>query len=51
MIYPSKGLVKSDSRDTLNRGTVCKLVISIIPMLSPHEYTILYSEKSTVGTL
>ena len=40
MIYPSKGLVKSDSRDTLNRGTVCRLVICIIPTLGPHEYTI-----------
>ena len=50
-IYPSKGLVKSDSRDTLNKGAVCRLVICIIPMLGPHEYTIVYSEKLTVGTL
>ena len=50
-IYPNKGLVKSDSRDTLNRGSLQTIVICIIPILGPHEYTIVYSEKTTVGTL
>ena len=47
----SQGSVKSDSEDTLNRDTICRLEINIISMLGPHEYTIVYSEKSTVGTL
>ena len=49
--YPSQGLVNSDSRDTLNRDTVCRLVIYIISMSGSHEYIIVHSEKLTVGTL
>ena len=49
-LYPSQGLVKSDSRDTLNRDTVCRLVIYIISMSGSHEYIIVHSEKLTVGT-
>ena len=47
--YPSQWLVKSDSRDTLNRDTVCRLEIHIISS-GPHEYTIVHFEKLTVGT-
>ena len=47
----SQGVVKSDSKDTLNRDTICRLEINIISMLGLHEYTIVHFEKSTVGTL